>query len=311
MIENESWAEATHRSSTTGPESHSPSQSRGARLLREPLLHFLLLGAALFALYGFLNRGERAAADDRQIVVSEGKIKQLAALFTRTWQRPPTSEELAGLVNDYIREEAAYREGTALGLDRNDTIVRRRIRQKLDFVADDLATQLQPSDEDLEKYLKDHQDKFRVAARLSFRQVFFDPERHGEDLAETINDVVVRLQEDRSVNGSAQGDRTLLEFGYADVSQREIANLFGEQFAAAVVPLEPGAWQGPIASSYGQHVVIVDALTPGELPALENIRDVVRREWEHARRQELTDKYYEGLLDKYDVVVKWPPIEAE
>lgn len=294
------------------PTEETPQRnSQEARWLREPLLHFLVLGAALFGLYAYLNNGEvDAASDERQIIVTEGKIEHLAALFSRTWQRPATREELEGLVNDYVREEAAYREGTAMGLDRNDTIIRRRIRQKLDFVADDLASQLQATDEDLREYLEQHPDDFRVAARMTFQQVYFDPQRHGDDLAEIVNDLVIRFREDPAVEAEEQGDRTLLEFRYEDVTQREIANLFGERFAAALVEIEPGAWEGPIDSSYGAHAVLVEELTPGSVPDLDAVRGAVEREWEHARRQELTDTYYRGLIDKYEVVVEWPQSRA-
>ncbi len=282
-----------------------------ARLVREPLLHFLCLGAALFGLYGYLNSDEEAPSGGEQIVVTEGKVGHLAALFSRTWQRPPTREELAGLVDDYIREEAAYREGTSMGLDSNDTIIRRRIRQKLDFVADDLASQLEPTDEDLEGYFNEHADDFRIDSRFTFQHVFFDPGKHSNDLPQVVNDLVVKLREDPSVDARELGDRTLLEYRYTDVSERELANLFGVQFAKALGGVETGAWQGPIESSYGVHAVLVDNLSPGSLPELADVRDQVRREWEHARRQELTEQYYEGLLDKYDVIIQWPDREAE
>ena len=135
------------------------------RALKEPLLHFLLLGAALFAAFSVLSARGEMPGD--AIVVSPGKVEHLAALFSRTWQRPPTREELDGLINDFVREEAAYREGMAAGLDRDDTIIRRRIRQKLEFVAEDLARQIEPSDEDLAAYLAAHPDDFRVDPRLS------------------------------------------------------------------------------------------------------------------------------------------------
>jgi hypothetical protein len=281
------------------------------RLLREPLLHFLILGAVLFAVYGYLNRDEAASAHDQSIVVSAGKVEHLAALFARTWQRPPTREELEGLINDYVREEAAYREGTAMGLDRNDTIIRRRVRQKLDFVTEDLASQSQPTEAELAEYLQNHSEGFRTSPRLTFRQVFFDPARHGEDLPKIVNELVVTLRTDKSVDAREQGDRTLLEFRSEDVSQREIANLFGDQFADALVDCEPGTWHGPIESAYGVHVAIVDEFRSGRLPDLDDVRDAVQREWAHARRQQLAEQYYQELLSKYDVVIEWPKPDAE
>ena len=230
----------------------------------------------------------------------------MAALFTRTWQRPPTRDELNALVDDYIREEAAYREGTAIGLDRDDTIIRRRIRQKQDFVAGELATQLEPTDDKLQEYLDAHSDEYRLTSQLTFRPVYFDPDRHDADLSSLVNDLIVTLQDDPTIDARQQGDRTLLEFRYVDVSQREVASLFGEEFAAALVRLEPDQWQGPVASPYGVHAVIVDEFQPGRLPDLVDVRDAVRREYEHDRRKQVMEKYYQGLVEKYEVVVEWP-----
>jgi len=277
--------------------------------LREPLLHFLLLGAALFAVYSYWSSDD--IPGDQALVVSRGKIEHLAALFTRTWQRPPTREELEGLIDDYIHEEAAYREGTAIGLDRNDTIIRRRIRQKLDFVAGDLATQVEPTDEELQAYLDEHSDEFLLESQFTFRQVYFDPDRHDAGLSEVVNDLVAALRDDPTIDAAKQGDRTLLEFRYADVSGRGVASLFGEEFAAALERIDPGMWRGPIESGYGVHAVIVDDFQPGRLPELKDVRIAVLREWEHDRRQQVTDMYYQGLVEKYDVVIEWPEPDGE
>ncbi|HBE67815.1 MAG TPA: hypothetical protein DDW52_06670, partial [Planctomycetaceae bacterium] len=256
----------------------SDSQPATKHWLREPMLHFAIIGAGLFALYSFTSAEAEAPGAD-QIVVSEGKVEHLATLFARTWQRPPTREELQGLIDDYIKEEVAYREGVEIGLDRNDTIIRRRIRQKLDFVAKDFASQLEPTEEQLQSYLETHADDFRIDPRVSFRQVFFDPGRHDDDLSEVISDLVVKLQEEPTVDARQLGDRTLLEFRYEDVSEREVANILGVKFAASIVDLEAGRWQGPIESSFGLHAVLIEALEPGRLPNLQSARDSVRREW--------------------------------
>jgi hypothetical protein len=279
------------------------------RLVREPLLHFLLLGAALFAVFSFL-RHENASRKD-QIVVSASKIEHLAALFARSWQRPPTPDELDGLIQDFIREEAAYREGLALGLDRDDTIIRRRIRQKLDFIAQDLASQVEATDADLAAYLAAHPDDFRTEARLSFRQVYVNPEQHREGLGTQVHNLVTTLNGDPSIDIRGLGDRIQLESSYTNVSPRDIANLFGTQFASAIVELEPGAWQGPITSGYGVHLVIVDERRDGRLPALDDVRDAVRREWENARRQKMIEQFYGKLLEKYEIVLEKPEVDAK
>jgi hypothetical protein len=268
------------------------------------LLHFLLLGAVLFAAFSVLSgRGEPR---DDEIVVPDGKIEHLAALFERTWQRPPTREEVDGLIEDYIREEAAYREGVALGLDRDDTIIRRRVRQKLDFIAEDLAGRIEPTEDDLAAYLAQHPDDFRVDPRLSFRQVYLDPEARGDSLPTDARDLLRALNGDPAAEAGTLGDRILLEPAYDDVSTRDVDSLFGEAFGAAVAGLEPGRWQGPIRSAYGVHLVRVDERVEGRVPDLAEVRSAVLREWVNVQRQEMIEKFYRDLLARYRVTVEWP-----
>jgi hypothetical protein len=275
------------------------------RLLGEPLLHFVLLGAALFAAFSLVS--ERDQVRDDQIVVSAGKIEHLATLFERTRQRPPTRAELDGLIDDFVREEAAYREGMAVGLDTDDSIIRRRVRQKLDFIAEDLAGQVEPTDEDLAVYLATSADDFRRDARVTFRHVFLDPQKRGDDLDAEARDLLIALDADPSPDPATLGDRILLEHGYADIARRDVAGLFGGNFAAAVVALEPGAWHGPIESGYGVHLVRVDERTEGRLPPLAEVREAVRREWKNVQRAHVIETFYRDLVDRYEVVIEWPP----
>jgi hypothetical protein len=273
-------------------------------LLREPLIHFLLLGALLFGLHAYLQ--DSAAPSAQQIVVSAGKIEHLSAIFSKTWQRPPTEEELQGLIDDYILEEVAYREGKAIGLDQDDTIIRRRIRQKLDFFAEDLASQTEPTEAQLAEFFETRRASYATDARLSLRQIFFDPERHDIDLEQEIAAMVEKLEEDPAIGSPDQGDRSLLEYQYQDVSQREIESIFGYEFAAKVTELPVQIWQGPVRSAFGLHVVIVDQRQSGRLLGLDEVRDAVRRDWEHLNRQALADNFYRGLKDKYQVSIEWP-----
>jgi hypothetical protein len=278
------------------------------RLITEPLVHFLLLGGLLFAVFSLRADRGRPAGD--AIVVSEGKIAHLAALFARTWQRPPTRSELEGLVADTIREEAAYREALALGLDRDDTIVRRRLRQKLEFMAEDLADQIEPGTETLAAYLAAHPEDFRVAPRLTFHQVYLNPEAHGDSLEADAADLRSFLNAEPDVAAHEFGDGSLLEHVLRDITPRQVANLFGPGFAERIVTIEPGRWEGPIASAHGVHLVFVDRRTESYLPELEAVRAKVRREWENARREALLEQYYEGLLGKYAVTIEWPEAEG-
>lgn len=273
------------------------------RLLREPLLHFLVLGGAIFGAFALVSNGDEASPDDG-IVVTPGKIEHLATIFARTWQRPPTRGELEGLVREHVREEAAVRQALSMGLEDDDPVVRRRLRQKLEFLAADLGAQRDPTEEDLAAYLEARAEDFRIDPRLSFRQVYFDPDTRGASLEEDVRAVLARLG--AGADPGDLGDRTLLEPAYDEASPADIAAHFGEDFAARLASLEPGAWTGPLASAYGVHVVVVDHVGGGRVPTLDEVRSLVRLEWEAAERQRLIDEFYERLVRAYDVRVEWP-----
>jgi PPIC-type PPIASE domain len=276
-------------------------------LLREPLVHFLLLGAVLFAL-DLWFRAPSDATGGGEVVVSEARIRSLAQNFRRVWQRPPTRAELDGLIKGYVREEVLYREALALGLDRDDTIIRRRLRQKMEFVSDDAAALATPTDKELADYLAAHPEQFRVPPRTTFTQVYLDPQRR----AKTLDADAKRLLGELNHAGSkANPDKLsdsllLLEPHYADVSKVDIARLFGKAFAEALFKEPAGRWVGPIASGYGMHLVRIDAMTPGGVAALADVRPIVEREWQNERRKQLDEAFYARLRAKYKVTIKMP-----
>jgi len=270
-----------------------------------------VLGALLFAGYGLLKRSGEPAPG--RIVITQGKIENLRASFSRVWQRPPSAAELDGLVQDDIREEIFMREAMALGLDRDDIIIRRRLRQKMEFVSDDIAAQAQPTDAELGAYLTAHPDPFRVEPCFTFRQVYLNPEKHGENLARDAAHLLAQLNQPRAkADASALGDPFLLEHQFAAVPASEVARQFGEKFAAKLGEISLGRWQGPVESGYGVHLVWLGERTEGGAPALADVRDAVRREWENARRLEANEKFYHELLKRYTVTIENPkPVEAK
>jgi len=275
------------------------------RLLREPLLHFLLLGVALFGVYA-LARG-KSPNRTSQIVVTQSQIEQLVIGFTRTWQRQPTQEELAGLVEDRIREEVLYREAMSMGLDRDDTIVRRRLRQKLEFLIPDLASQIAPPTErELEAYLQQHADKYRGAPTVSFEQVFFDRERRGKSVSTDAVAALTRLNGPggSAVNLDTVGDASLLPIELTRSQESEVARLFGGTFSEGLVKVPPGRWVGPLESSYGLHLVLVREQVPGRAPEMASVREAVLRDLQAERRQQALDAAYAKFRRRYAVVVE-------
>jgi parvulin-like peptidyl-prolyl cis-trans isomerase-like protein len=274
-------------------------------LLKEPLLHFLVLGAALFGLFHLVDRNK--ADTPTKILVSSARIVNLADGFARTWQRPPSKEELQSLVEDYVRDEIFYREGRAAGLDRDDVIIRRRVRQKMEFSAEDISVQ-EPSEQQLTAYLQSDPDRFKTEDRLTFHQVFLSATRRAETMDSDSRQVATALDgADSAADTTALGDPFLLGGEFQALSQADMAGIFGEGFAKRISAMEAGRWQGPIASSFGQHFVYISEKTPGSLPPLDTVREAVRREWSNARRLDAERKLYDSLRQHYDIVVQMPP----
>jgi hypothetical protein len=275
------------------------------RILREPLAHFLVLGAALFLLFGTINRqGDREPAS---IVVSQAQVNHLATGFARTWRRPPTAEELDGLVRDYIRQEVYYREAIALGLDRDDAVIRRRLQQKLEFVSEDVASLAEPTDADLHAYLLAHRNKFRSDQCFTFSHVYLDPQRHQASISRDATDLLAKVKKaGAKADLSAVGDSFLLADHFEGIPRSGVATLFGDKFAVALDGLVVGEWQGPVESGYGLHLVHLFARTTLREPALDDVRDNVRREWANAQRQQANEAFFQKLLSRYTVIVESP-----
>jgi hypothetical protein len=276
------------------------------KVFHEPLVHFLALGAALFMLFGLA--GGRSEPESQKVFVTSGKIDQMITIYSRTWQRPPNAEELEGLIEDEIREQVLYREAMAMGLDKDDTIVRRRLRQKFEFLMEDIEAVSVPTDRDLQDWIDKHPGKFSTEPKFSFLQVYLSVSRRGEDASVEATNLLARLNNtDEKVNASDLGDATLLPFEFPLSSTDVIAQVFGSQFAQQLQGLEPGRWSGPLRSSYGLNLVYVRERTDAKLRSLGEVRDEARREWIRARPKELAETVYLKLRKKYSIVVETAP----
>jgi hypothetical protein len=262
-----------------------------------------LLGAWLFLLFGIVRDSDDMRTGS--IVVSAAKVAQLKEAFARTWQRPPTEEELDGVIENHIREEVYYREALAMGLDRDDTIVRRRLRQKLEFFTDDLVAAVDPTEEQLASYLDEHADAFRLPSRVSFQQIYFNRDRRGEQATRDAESLLARLNGAAShVDTTALGDSLMLPGEYDLIPEPEVARLLGSEFAAALAGLPVGGWSGPVESGFGLHLVLIHERQSGSLPALAEVRDAVEREWRNVRRKEAAESFYAGRRERYEVHVE-------
>ena len=277
-----------------------------ARLSREPLVHFLLIGAAVFALYALVSGGDQEKPRDR-IVVTEGRVQQLARVFAKTWQRPPTQRELRGLIDAYIKEEVYYREAVKLGLDRDDTLIRRRMQQKMEFLSEPGEDVLAADDAALQAFLDDNKSSFRAEPKVAFEQVFIN-RKSGEGTAKRrAGEALEALKSGEA--GEDLGDPTLLPAHTPLSSLRGIERDFGDAFAKGLTSLPLNAWAGPIDSPFGLHLVRVSERIDGYDPALSEVRDEVLRSWRTLQREEHQKQAYGKLLAKYEILL--PELEEK
>lgn len=269
------------------------------KLIHEPLLHFLGIGVLLFVLFHVVSGGRGGA--DRRVVVDGATIASIVQRYESVWQRPPTPSELRGLVDTHIREEILYREGVALGLDRDDQIVRRRVLQKLDVISEESVARSAPSDADLESYLAAHAARYARPPVIGFEQVLFDPLRRGDRVDADVASALARLN--AGTDPGTLGDGSLLPMRVPAVPADLLARDYGEEFANQVLALPVGGWQGPLRSGFGLHLVRVTSKRPQQPARLAEARAAVERDWENDRRLQASEAYYRKLRAAYDVVV--------
>jgi len=276
-----------------------------SRIIHEPLFHFLLAGMVLFIVYQLW--GQRVGEDmaPQKIVVTEGRVQNLQDTFNRRWKHPPTEEELLDLIHSYIREEVLYREAKRLGLDRDDSIIRRRLRQKIEFLSQDIATLPVPTDEELNHFLVEHADRYRMESRYSFSQVYLAPNTSRKPLEADIKHLLNVLNEGEAVpNLALLGDMLGLPSRIEDKTGDEVARLFGQPFTAELDKLATGRWQGPVYSGFGVHLILLENRDPGRLLSLEEAREQVVGAWAIDQRERANEEWYESLLARYDIKIQ-------
>jgi hypothetical protein len=269
------------------------------RLIREPLIHFLVAGVLIFAVYDALDE-DVTASSPNAIVIGDAEMQFLRAQFEKLWGRPPADQELAPLVQEFIREEVLYREGVAMGLDRDDVIVRRRIGQKMEFLIGDLAVPSEPEDETLATYLEANRDKYREPPRLTFTHVYFNVDRRGEQ-ARTDADALLADLGTRE-RAPEMGDRFALSVDYAGKTARELDQNFGTGFGEQLLAAPVGEWSGPVASAYGLHLVRVLARSEPRVPEFGELRDRLSADYSFETRQAANAQALERLTERYQIV---------
>lgn len=269
------------------------------RFLSEPLVHFLLIGAALFAFYQVTN--PVPVETGQTIVITQSRLDNLRAEFQASLQRNPSEEEMTAMINNFLREEVLYREAVRLGLDQNDSVVRDRMRQKMEFLADTSAELLTPTDEDLQAVLDENPEAYSQPGQFAFKQVYLG-ESPSDDMAREVIDQLDAIGDGDGFQDLGQA--TLLPKEMPLTIIRNISSTFGAEFAAVLQDLEPGLWTGPVRSAYGLHFVYITDETAAQVPDLDDVRDEVASEWYYIKGSELKDAQAEALLGTYDVIIE-------
>jgi hypothetical protein len=272
------------------------------RLLQEPLIHFTVFALLIFGAYALISPQRENAPD--QILITAGKIDQLASLFAKTWQRKPTVGELKGLVDDYVMEEIYYREAKKLDLDIYDTVIRRRLRLKMEFLIDSAVDSLSPTDLELDNFLKANPLRFEIETKLAFQQVFLDPGKRGDKIGTEAAAILKLLRTNTLIDPTTLSDPSLLPSQLPLSAKSSIAQTFGAEFAGAIALTTPGQWVGPLESGYGLHIVRVTDRAMGGIPTLNEVRDVVAREWSNDRRKEMEESRLNALRKHYQVRIE-------
>lgn len=298
-----------HQSGTTEQSLHSnraePAVSTRHSVvplwLKQPLIQFLFAGFALFVIYGGLH-GPSVNKDPRRIEITSDDVRRIEISWLARWQREPTADEMRGMIDDYVKEEILYREALALGLDKNDEIIRRRLAQKMDFIAEDVANLSQPAPGQVEAWFEKNRGQFAAPPLVTFRHLYFASDKRGADAEASARKQLARL----SGKDASGGDKFMYQDTYAEQTPDQVARIFGSQFASNLFQEKAGIWIGPLQSGYGWHLVWINSLTPSATPAFESVASAAKAEWLSEQRDETKRARFEALKARYEIYITRP-----
>lgn len=281
------------------------------RFLSEPLLHFVIVGVVLFGGYRLFTPAPVEVVDQQKIDLTKDDVRQLAVTWLAQGRPAPTPDEMRSLMDQKVTEEILFREAVSLGLDRDDEIIKRRLAQKMDFLAADLATLDQPSNAQLEEWYAKRSDRFALSPHLSFRHLYFSFDKHGEAAREAAEAAIpsVAGKPADSPEVASVADPFMFRNYYGDATPDQMAKEFGPNFAKALFTLKPGSWQGPVQSGYGWHLIWVDSIEPGRVPVFEEIAPAVKSAWLDERYAEVKSNALKEMRSRY--VVSLPTVTAD
>lgn len=275
-------------------------------LMREPLLQFLAAGFGLFVIFDGLQ-GTADNPHQQRIDVTADEVRHIEMAWLARWQRPLSDSQLQGLIDEYVKEEILYREALRLGLDKNDTIIRRRLAQKMDFLADDVAALRDPAPGVLEHWYANKREHYAPPLLVTFHHLFFASDKWGADAQRRARSAMAGL----TGKTDGEGDVFMFQKAYAEQSRDQVARVFGSMFATTLFQQASGRWVGPIESGYGWHLVWVDALARPPAPPFETVAQQVKSDWLSEQRAAAKRSSFDALKARYDIVVTMPTATPE
>jgi hypothetical protein len=280
------------------------------RLFKEPLIQFLIIGAAIYGAYALFGSPEEDYRDNI-ILADSNRINAMISEWESRWQRPPTRQEIDGLIQQYIKEDVLYRQAVSMRLNEDDPITRRRMAQKLEFLTSDLAQMQEPAEGELETFFEENEAAYRDPDRISFSHIFFDPDARGDATLDDADQLLAQLKAEGEPTEEMlqQGDRFMLQNYFAAASERDIRRQLGSGFAESVMALEPGQWHGPVLSGYGVHLVYVFAYQEAPAPQFEAVRERVLEDWHTVKREEFNQQFLESLKERFEIIVDELPAD--
>ena len=280
------------------------------RLFTEPLIQFLVLGGLIYGAYALYGTPEEDYRDT-QIIVDANRINAYISEWESRWNRPPTREEIDGVIQQYVKEDILYRQAVAMGLNEDDPITRRRMAQKLEFLTSDLSSMQQPAEGELEQFFEDSKANYQQPDQLSFIQVFIDPDSRGDATLDDAAEILAGLQSQGEPDAQTlqAGDQFMLQNYFPNVTEMEVARQMGSGFAQSVMALESGQWHGPVLSGYGTHLVYVYQHQAAPQPAYEDVKEVVLEDWHLIRREAFNEEFFEALKSNYIIIIDELPAD--
>ena len=269
------------------------------RLFTEPLIQFLVIGAAIYGVYALFAAPEENFRDTL-VHVDSNRINAFISEWESRWNRPPTQQELDGLIQSYIREDVLYRQAVAMGLNEDDPITRRRMAQKLEFLTGDLAMMVQPAEGELEAYFAENQASYGQPDRITFSQIFFDPDSRENSTLDDAAEVLAQLQAAGVPDAQSMqmGDQFMLQSDFRLASETDVARQMGSGFAVSVMKLEPDQWHGPVLSGYGVHLVYVFDFQESPPPVFKDVQADVLADWQLVQREKFNADFLESLKQR-------------